>query len=86
MSKKLQPLRRGPYQIIGKATDVTYQLLGLNKKKSFNIETIFYLITQKSTHFEILLNYTLLHDLKIFKIAQNNIKIKALICTPSKNN
>ena len=62
----------------------TYRLK--QKKKSFNIETIFYLTTQKSTPLENFLNYTLLQDLKLFKIAQNNIKIKALIYTPSKNN
>ena len=39
--KKIHPLRKGPYQIIDKLTDVTYKLTDLNKKKSFNIETIF---------------------------------------------
>ena len=80
ISKKLQPLRKGPYQIIDKSTDVTYKLTDLNKKKSFNNETIFYLTTQKSTHFENLLNYTLLQDFKSFKLVQNKIKIKTLIC------
>ena len=31
--KKLQPLRKGPYQIIDKPTDVTYTLIDLNKKE-----------------------------------------------------
>ena len=31
--KKLQPLRKGPYQIIDKPTDVTYKLTDLNKKE-----------------------------------------------------
>ena len=33
ISKKLQPLRKGPYQIIGKLTDVTYKLIDTNKKE-----------------------------------------------------
>ena len=33
MFKKLQPLRKGPYQIIDKPTDVTYKLTDLNKKE-----------------------------------------------------
>ena len=32
-SKKLQPLRKGPYQIFDKHTDVTYKLTDLNKKE-----------------------------------------------------
>ena len=33
ISKKLQPLRKEPYQIIDKPTEVTYKLTGLNKKE-----------------------------------------------------
>ena len=33
ISKKLQPLRKGPYQIIAKPTDVTYKLTDLTKKE-----------------------------------------------------
>ena len=32
ISKKLQPLRKGPYQINNKPTEVTYKLTELNKK------------------------------------------------------
>ena len=32
ISKKLQPLRKGPYQIIAKPTDVTYKITDSNKK------------------------------------------------------
>ena len=32
VSKKLQPLRKGSYQIIDKTTDVTYKLTDVNKK------------------------------------------------------
>ena len=32
-SKKLQPLRKGPYQIVDKPTDVTYKLTDLSKKE-----------------------------------------------------
>ena len=33
ISKKLQPLRKGPYQIIAKPTDVTYKITDSNKKE-----------------------------------------------------
>ena len=33
ISKKLQPLRKGPYQIIARPTDVTYKLTDTNKKE-----------------------------------------------------
>ena len=33
ISKKLQPLRKGPYHIIDKPTDVTYKLTDTNKKE-----------------------------------------------------
>ena len=49
--KKLQPLLKRPYQIIDKPTDVTYKLTDTSKKnKLFNIEIIYYAITQKNTH------------------------------------
>ena len=51
ISKKLQALRKGPYQIIAKPTDVTYKLTDSIKKKLFNIETIYCLTSQKSTHY-----------------------------------
>ena len=50
ISKKLQPLRKGPYQIIAKPTDVTYKSPTQIKKKSFNTEITYYLIIQKNTH------------------------------------
>ena len=50
ISKKLQPLRKGPYQIITKPTDVTYKITDSDKKKSFNTEITYYLIIQKNTH------------------------------------
>ena len=33
ISKKLPPLRKGPYHIIEKLTDVTYKLIDTNKKE-----------------------------------------------------
>ena len=51
ISKKLQTLRKGPYQIIVKPTDVTYKITDSNKEKLFNTETTYYLITQKNTHY-----------------------------------
>ena len=33
ISKKSQPLRKGPYQIIDKPTDVTYKLIDSSKKE-----------------------------------------------------
>ena len=41
VSKKLQTFRKGPYQIIDKHTDVKYIFTDLNKKETFNTETIF---------------------------------------------
>ena len=46
--KKFQPLRKGPYQITAKPTDVS-QIQP--KKKLFNIVTICYLSTQNNTHY-----------------------------------
>ena len=40
-SKNLQPLRKGPYQIIDKPTDVTYKLIELNKKEIVQQQTFF---------------------------------------------
>ena len=51
ISKKLQPIRRGPYQIIDKPTEVTYQLTDPNKKKLFNTITTYCVIIQKNTLF-----------------------------------
>ena len=51
ISKKLQPLRKGPFQIIAKPADVTYKITDSEQKILFNIETTYYLITQKSTHY-----------------------------------
>ena len=34
ISKKLQPLRKGPYQIIAKPTDLTYKLTDSNQKET----------------------------------------------------
>ena len=51
ISKKLQSLRKGPYQIIAKLTEVTYKLTDSTKKKFFNIVTIYYLTTRKNTHY-----------------------------------
>ena len=51
IAKKLQPLRKEPYQIIDKPTEVTYNLLTPLKKKFFNNVTTCYLIIQKSMHY-----------------------------------
>ena len=48
--KKLQPLRKGPYQIIDKPTEVTHKLTDPSKKISFNAATTYYPITQKNAH------------------------------------
>ena len=40
LSKELQPLRKRPYQIIDKPTDVTYKLTDLNKKEIFQHRNI----------------------------------------------
>ena len=82
ISKKLHPHEKGPNQITDKPTDIQTCRLKQKRNRSKSKQSF----TRKSTHCESLLNYTLLQDLKLFKIAQNKIKIKALICTPSKNN
>ena len=51
ISKKLQPLRKGPYQIIAKPAEVTYKLTDSTKKKLLYIVTFYYLTTQKNTHY-----------------------------------
>ena len=51
ISKKLQSIRKGPFQIIDKPIHETFKLDDSNEKKLFNIETIFYPITQKNTLF-----------------------------------
>ena len=33
ISKKLQPIQKGPFQIIDKPTDVTYKVIELKKRK-----------------------------------------------------
>ena len=73
-------------QIIDKLTDVTYKLTDLNKKEIFQHRKNILPITQKSTRFENLLNYTLLQDLKSSQIVQNKTKIKTLIHKSNKNN
>ena len=50
ISKNLQPLRKGPYQIIAKPLMSHIKLPTRIKKKSFSTETTYYLITQKNTH------------------------------------
>ena len=36
ISKKLQPLQKGPYQIVDKPTDVTYKLSDSNKNENIH--------------------------------------------------
>ena len=67
ITKKPQPLQKGPYQIIDKSIEVTYKLTPA-KKKSFNTVTTFYLIIQKNTHSANQLSYTLLQAYTSFKI------------------
>ena len=35
ISKKLQPIRKGPFQIIDKTTDAAYELIDSNEKEIF---------------------------------------------------
>ena len=73
ISKKLQPLRKGTYQIIDKPTEVTYKLTDLNKKKSFNTIATYYLITQKKYA---LRELTQLYSFTGLSIVQNNPQIE----------
>ena len=72
ISKKLQPLRKGPYQIIDKPTDVTYKSTDTNKKKFYNIEITYYLITQKNCA---LSELTQLYSFTGLKIVQSNSEL-----------
>ena len=71
VSKKLQPLRKGPYQTIDKPTDVTYNtnLLTQVKEKLFSIEKItYYPIIQKNMR-SVINSVIFFYS---FKIVQNN--------------
>ena len=80
--KKLQPLRKGPYQIIDKPTEVTYKLIDTTKKE----------IVQ---HRNNLLPYhpkeyalrkpTQLHSFTGLKVIQNNTQIEPLLNETNKN-
>ena len=50
ISKKLQPLRKGPYQMFDKPTEVTYKLTDSSKKEIIQHRNNLYLIIQKNTH------------------------------------
>ena len=74
ISKKLQPLRKGPYQIIAKPTDVTYKITDSNKKEIVqHRKQPYYLITQKNTH---LRELTQLYSFTGLKIIQNEPHLK----------
>ena len=50
ISKKLQPLRKEPFQINDKSTEVTYKLTDSSKKEIIQHRNNLYFIIQKSTH------------------------------------
>ena len=47
ISKKLQAIQKGPYQISEKPTDVTFKVIDHNKKETVCIETSFPIISKK---------------------------------------
>ena len=77
-TKKLQPIGKGPFQKNDKHTDVTYKLIDSNEKKLFNIERLFYHITQNNTLFASKHNYTLLQDSKLSTTTQSIIEKKMI--------
>ena len=86
ISKKLQPLRKRPYQIIDKPTDVTYKLTDLNKKEIVQHRNTLLPYYPKEYALRELTKLYSFTDLKSIKIVQNKNQIKTLICKPYKNN
>ena len=66
--KKLQPLRKGPYQIIAKPTDVTYKLTDSTKKR--NCSTSKQVITSHPKEYA-LREFTQLYSFTALKVIQN---------------
>ena len=73
ISKKLQPLRKGPYQIIDKPTDVTYKLTHSSEKKIVQHLNNFLTYYPKE---KALRELTQLFSFTGLKIVRNNPKIE----------
>ena len=73
ISKKLQPLRKGPYQIIDKPTDVTYKLTHSSEKKIVQLLNNFLNYYPKE---KALRELTQLFSFTGLKIVRNNPKIE----------
>ena len=82
ISKKLQPLRKGPYQIIAKPTEVTYKLTDTTKKEIFQhrINLLPYYPKEYA-----LRELTQLYSFTGLKIIQNSTQIEPEMNETNKN-
>ena len=85
ISKKLQPLRKGPYQIIDKTTDVTYKLTDLNKKEIVQHRNNLLSYHPKEYALRELTQLYSFTGLKVIQNSSEQNKIKALICSIKNN-
>ena len=81
-SKKLQPLRKGPYQIIAKPTEVTYKLIDTTKKKIVQHRNNLLPYYPKEYA---LRELTQLHSFTGLKIIQNSTQIEPEMNGTNKN-
>ena len=73
ISKKLQPLGKGPYQIIDKPTEVTYKLTDLDKKEKVQHQTNLLPYYPKEYA---LRELTQLYSCTVLHVVQNNPQIE----------
>ena len=82
ISKKLQPLRRGPYQIIDKPTEVTYKLKDTTKKEIVQHRNN--LLPYHPKEYA-LRELTQLYSFTGLKVIQNNTQIEPVLKETNKN-
>ena len=76
--KKLQPLRKRPYQIIDKPTDVTFKLIDLSRKEIVQHRNRLITYYPKENELRELTQLHSFTDLKMFKTIQKLNTIKTL--------
>ena len=82
ISKKLQPLRKGPYQIIDKPTEVTYKLIDTTKKEIVQHRNN--LLPYHPKEYA-LRELTQLYSFTGLKVIQNNTQIEPVSNETNKN-
>ena len=80
ISKKIQPLRKGPYQIIDKPTDVIFKLKDLNKKEIVQNRNNLLPYYPKEYALRELTQLNSFTGLKVIPISSEQTKTKTLIC------